>query len=231
MTTAKRPCTQQPPRARATRASQAALRSAPAARRLTPVTPVNREIASLQPDAASSWWTLTQNPAVKLRETCNWTKSLDVRQSWVFVCRKAFDPTSAKKWFKDNRVKVHPRGPWETVNGGRVQNKWPVDGGHGEGPCDDFYKTVNNYLGAWPRRVQGMHLCQVCAACLIVQVCDCVCCCRQGQQQASSASTLTHTSGVRPTARSHTLRKLTTRPLSDYVLILGVIGCFLCVAV
>ena len=171
VTDAKHPCTQQP-RARATRASQAAM-GAPQALKPS-LLPVSRTIASLQ---SRDGWTLTKPPAVQLRET--WTKRLDARQSWVFVCRKAFDPTSAKEWFKDpaNKPKVFPNGPWETADGGRAQYLWAVDGRYGAGPCDDFYKSVHNYLHDHGECREYTYA-QVCADCLIVQVCDCVCCCR-----------------------------------------------------
>ena len=75
---------------------------------------------------------------------------MDACQSWVFVCRKAFDPTSALKWFGENPVRVAPNGPWQLKGRwGALANKWAVDlnAVEQEGPCADFYKTVHNYLG------------------------------------------------------------------------------------
>ena len=158
VTNNKRPCTKQA-QARATRASTATM-GAPKA--LNPsLQPVNHQVAMLNSDDG---WKLTQPPVAQLREP--WSKHLEPGHSWVFVCRKAFDPTSAQQWFKDpkNTPKVYPQGPWETVDGGRSQHLWAANGGHGAGPCDDFYRTVNNYLG----RVGEYLYAQVCADSLIV---------------------------------------------------------------
>ena len=83
----KHPCTQQA-RARATRASLATM-GAPQALNPSPSQPVSNQIAMLE---SHDGWTLTKPPAVQLRET--WSKRLGAHQSWVFVCRKAFDPAS-----------------------------------------------------------------------------------------------------------------------------------------
>ena len=79
---------------------------------------------------------------MQLRET--WSKPLDAGHLWVFVCRKIFDPTSARKWFKDplNKPKVHPHGPWETVDGGRAQYLWAEDWRYEVGPCGDSVLQV-----------------------------------------------------------------------------------------
>ena len=162
VTNKKRPCTQQA-LARATRASTANM-GAPQALRPSLSQPVSNQIAMLNSDDG---WKLTQPPVAQLREP--WSKHLDPGQSWVFVCRKAFDPTSAQEWFKDptNNTKVHPQGPWETVDGGRSQYLWAANGKYGEGPCDDFYKTVNNYLWRAGECREYVYA-QVCADSLIV---------------------------------------------------------------
>ena len=61
--------------------------------------PVNYHVAMLNSDDG---WKLTQPPVAQLREP--WSKHLEPGHSWVFVCRKAFDPTSAQEWFKDART-------------------------------------------------------------------------------------------------------------------------------
>jgi hypothetical protein len=150
------PCTKQA-QARATRASTATM-GAPKA--LNPsLQPVNHQVAMLNSDDG---WKLTQPPVAQLREP--WSKHLEPGHAWVFVCRKAFDPTSAQEWFKDskNTPKVHPQGPWETVDGGRSQCLWAADGIHGKGPCDDFYKAVHNYLGSVGECREYLYA-QVCA--------------------------------------------------------------------
>jgi hypothetical protein len=162
VTNKKRPCTQQA-RARETRASTANM-GAP--RTLAPSLsqPVSNQTAMLASDAG---WKLTPPPVAQLRQP--WSKHLDPGQSWVFVCRKAFDHTSAQKWFKDptNNTKVHPQGPWETVDGGRSQYLWAADGRYGAGPCDDFHKTVHNYLGRVGECREYLYA-QVCADSFIV---------------------------------------------------------------
>ena len=162
MTNKTRPCTQQA-LARATRSSTANM-GAPRALRPSLSLPVSNQIAMLNSDDG---WKLTQPPVAQLREP--WSKHLDPGQSWVFVCRKSFDPTSALEWFQNptNSTKVHPKGPWETVDGGRSQYLWAVNGKYGEGPCDDFYKTVNNHLWRAGECREYVYA-QVCADSLIV---------------------------------------------------------------
>ena len=157
VTNKTRPCTQQA-LARATRSSTANM-GAPRALRPSLSLPVSNQIAMLNSDDG---WKLTQPPVAQLREP--WSKHLEPGHAWVFVCRQAFDPASAQEWFKDskNTPKVHPQGPWETVDGGRSQYLWAADGIHGKGPCDDFYKAVHNYLGSVGECREYLYA-QVCA--------------------------------------------------------------------
>ena len=88
------PCVHQPPMASVTRSMQAALDvQDPPAPRPPPVTPIGRESASLQTPSASNWFNSLYTE--KVQET--WPRNLGARQSWVFVCRGAFDPASALK--------------------------------------------------------------------------------------------------------------------------------------
>ena len=116
VTNKKNPCTQQ----RCAKATRTSVANTGALRSLEPSLSqqVSHQIAMLH---ARDGWTLTKPPCEQLRET--WSKHLEAAQPWVFVCRKAFAPTSAQKWFKDplNEPKAHPQGPWEIVDGGRAQ--------------------------------------------------------------------------------------------------------------
>lgn len=190
------PCTRQT-QARATRSIVAntvarPFRGSPLSR------PASNQTAML---GARHGWTLTKPPCKHLRET--WSKHLGPGESWVFVLRKAFDPTSAQEWFKDpdNEPKVYPHGPWETVDGGRLQHLWAADGRYGAGPCEDFYNTVNKYLGREGECREYLYA-QVRAGSLVVQVFDCVCCCRQARHQSSNRATWIYTCAWHRTAAS-----------------------------